>query len=79
MLTGMRFLAPALCLIALSGCETTNADGWTGGATTPFDQAERSCEEQMEFISQEENRREFFIGCMRALGWEPKGNPSIDT
>ena len=71
-----------LALVAITGltaCETTNSDDWTGGATTSFEQAERSCEEQMEFISQEENRREFFIGCMRALGWVPKGSPSIDT
>ena len=68
-----------LCALLLTACETTNSEDWTGGATTPFEQAERSCETQMEFISQEENRRTFFIGCMRALGWTPKGSPSIDT
>ena len=66
-------------LAALPACETTNSEDWVGGASTPFEQAERSCEEQMDSIHEQENRREFFIGCMSALGWMPKGRPSIDT
>ncbi|WP_390551374.1 hypothetical protein [Qipengyuania sp. MTN3-11] len=65
-------------LFALTACETTNSDEWTGGATTPFAQAERSCREQLEFVSEEENRREVFIGCMAALGWQPRAGASID-
>ena len=72
--TNVVVLALAL---ALSACETTNSDNWTGGATTPFNQAERSCESLVEDIEKEDNRRDFFIGCMQSLGWAPKPGASI--
>ena len=64
--------------LVLAACETTNSDDWTGGAHTPFGQAERSCTDLLDTISQDEDRREFFIGCMGALGWSPRPGASID-
>ncbi len=61
----------------LSACETTNSDDWSGGEGTPFKQAEKSCESLLPDIGKDEDRREFFIGCMGALGWSPKPGASI--
>ena len=72
-------LAATAILVASAGCGTTDSNDWRGGGLTSFDRAEKSCEEQMGFISQEEDKRAFFIGCMAALGWVPTGEPSIDT
>ena len=55
--------------LSLAGCETTGEDRWTGGARKPFDQAERTCEEQAARIAEESERPAFFSGCMRAFGW----------
>lgn len=63
--------------LALSACETTNSDDWTGGAGTPFKTAEKSCENLLADVAKDEDRREFFIGCMQALGWTPKPGASI--
>ena len=66
------FLFPTLLLgaaVALSGCETTNEDDWTGVARKPFDQAERTCEEQAARIAEESERPDFFTDCMGAYGW----------
>ena len=69
----MRRIAIALSLLAaLSACETVNSDGWTGGASTPFSQAEETCEEQVDKIEDETRKPIFFTECMRAFGWEPK-------
>jgi hypothetical protein len=65
-------------LLALAACETTNSSDWNGGAGTPFKQAERSCQEELKTISKAENRRDFFIGCMGALGWTPEAGASIN-
>jgi hypothetical protein len=67
----------ALLALALAGCETTNSDDWTGGATTPFNHAERSCESLAEDVDNKERRRDFFVGCMGSLGWTPKPGASI--
>ena len=64
--------------LLLAACETTNSDDWTGGASTSFNQAERSCSTLMTDIDREERRRDFFIGCMRSLGWAPKPGASIE-
>ncbi|UVI38818.1 hypothetical protein [Qipengyuania spongiae] len=78
----MRNTASILALLAASasigGCTTSSEDNWRGGATTPFAQAERSCREQLEFVSDEENRREIFTGCMAALGWTPREGASLE-
>lgn len=74
----MLRVAPLILLVALAACETTNSSDWTGGEGTPFKQAERSCQDMMGTIAKEVERREFFIGCMRALGWTPKPGASID-
>lgn len=74
----MRLLAPLLVLALLAGCETTNSSDWTGGKGTPFKQAERSCNELLTTVSKEEDRREFFIGCMKALGWTPEPGATIE-
>jgi hypothetical protein len=66
-----------LLALALAACETTNSDDWVGTEGTPFSQAERSCGVMLEDVG-EERRREFFIGCMAALGWAPKPGASID-
>lgn len=74
----MRRALILFAAIALSACQTTDSDDWTGGAHTPFGQAEKSCTELLQTISREQNRREFFVGCMGALGWTPKPGASID-
>jgi len=63
--------------LALAACETTNSEDWTGDPGTPFKQAEKSCENLLPDIGMDEDRREFFIGCMGALGWSPKPGASI--
>ena len=73
-----RSMNVALLALVLAGCETTNSDDWTGGEGTPFTNAERSCFSLVEDVEEEEKRREFFIGCMAALGWAPKPGASID-
>lgn len=73
----MRIAAMALTLV-LAACETTNSSDWTGGSGTPFKQAERTCQEELKNISKEAGRRDFFIGCMEALGWTPRPGASID-
>ena len=64
--------------LALAACETTNSKNWTGGDSTPFETAERTCEDQAANISEQENRSDFFIGCMQALGWNPKPETDPD-
>jgi hypothetical protein len=73
-----RTLLAIPLLLGLAACKTSGSDDWTGGAQTPFGQAERSCTELLDTISREEDRREFFIGCMGALGWTPRPGASID-
>ncbi|MGN3973084.1 hypothetical protein [Tsuneonella sp. SYSU-LHT278] len=74
----MRRALILFAAIALPACQTTDSDDWTGGAHTPFGQAEKSCTELLQTTSKEQNRREFFVGCMGALGWTPKPAASID-
>jgi len=74
----LRRVAPIAMLLVLAACETTNSSDWAGGEGTPFKQAERSCNELLPTVEKEEDRREFFIGCMTALGWTPKPGASID-
>ncbi|ANY20821.1 hypothetical protein A6F68_02321 [Tsuneonella dongtanensis] len=64
--------------VLLSGCETTNSSDWTGGAATPFDQAEKSCLELTESIADAADKRDFFIDCMGALGWTPNPGASVE-
>lgn len=73
-----RAILIAVSMFAIAGCRTTNADGWTGGGTTPFNQAERSCTDLTKTIGEEADRREFFIGCMGSLGWAAGPNARID-
>ena len=73
----MRTAALLAVLFALAGCETTNSSDWTGGRGTPFNQAELTCQDQLTTIAKEDSRRDFFIGCMNALGWAPKPGASI--
>jgi hypothetical protein len=74
----VRRVAPIAVLLALAACETTNSSDWTGGAGTPFKQAERSCNELVPSVAKQESRRDFFVGCMKALGWTPRPGASID-
>ncbi|GGD93686.1 hypothetical protein GCM10011515_11840 [Tsuneonella deserti] len=74
----MNRAAPLILLCMLAACETTNSSDWSGGPGTPFKQAERSCQDLLGSVSKEEDRRDFFVGCMRALGWTPKPGASID-
>jgi hypothetical protein len=74
----MRRTIPMIAILALGACETTNSDQWTGGAGTPFKQAERSCGELTKSIREEADRRDFFIGCMGSLGWTPRPGAAID-
>ena len=73
-------LGALAAVVALAACETTTSDDWTGGGSTPFKQAERSCEEQTQNIRSEEAgaKADFFVGCMKALGWEPKPGTAIE-
>ena len=74
----MRRTILALSLAGLLGaCETTNSDDWAGGATTPFNQAERSCGALLEDMERDDRRRDFFIGCMASLGWTPRPGAAI--
>ena len=65
---GALFVA---ALLALAGCQTAGEPGWdhSGSSGTSFDQAEETCETQMEFVADENARPEFFAGCMAAFGW----------
>jgi hypothetical protein len=74
----MARVASITLLLALAGCKTTNSSDWSGGGGTPFKQAERTCQEELKNISKADNRRDFFIGCMSALGWTPRAGASID-
>ncbi|MCT2558789.1 hypothetical protein N0B51_07325 [Tsuneonella sp. YG55] len=65
-------------LLAMTACSTTDPDDWSGGTRTPFGQAEKSCTELLETIAKVQNRRDFFVACMGALGWTPKPGASID-
>lgn len=67
-----------LALPVLTGCETTDSDDWTGGELTPFVTADRTCEEQAANIRGEEERIEFYVGCMEALGWQPEPGAEPD-
>jgi hypothetical protein len=71
-------VAPIALLLVFAGCETTNSSDWSGGRGTPFKQAERSCNELLPTIAKEESRRDFFIGCMQALGWTLKPGGSVN-
>jgi hypothetical protein len=71
-------VAPIAFLLLLAACETTNSSDWNGGSGTPFKQAERSCNELLPTVSKAESKRDFFIGCMSALGWTPKPGASVD-
>ena len=71
-------VAPFAVLVLLAACETTNSSEWNGGQGTPFKQAERSCNELLPTIAKEESQRDFFIGCMQALGWTLKPGGSVD-
>jgi hypothetical protein len=74
----LRRVAPIAVLLALAGCETTNSSDWSSGQGTPFKQAERSCNELLPTVAKEESRRDFFIGCMQALGWTLKPGGSVN-
>ena len=56
-------------VLALSSCETTNEDEWTGGGRKPFHQAEQTCEAQAGRLTEEKARPAFFTDCMRTFGW----------
>ncbi|MGI8944584.1 MAG: hypothetical protein ACR2FJ_10230 [Qipengyuania sp.] len=72
-LAALPLLAPAL-----AACQSVDDSDWVRGEYgSGFNQAERGCEELTErTIEQESKREEFFVGCMKALGWTPK--PGID-
>ncbi|QDM40046.1 MULTISPECIES: hypothetical protein [Bacteria] len=74
-----RFALALVCALSLAACESTNSSDWAGGERTPFKQAERSCNQLLTGVSKEEDRREFFIGCMGALGWTPRPGASIEV
>jgi hypothetical protein len=74
----VRIAAGLAALALLGACETTNSDDWSGSGGTPYRTAEKTCLTETQAISKEGNRREFFIGCMGALGWRPGPGASID-
>lgn len=73
-----RAALPLALVSALGACETTNSSDWSGSREKPFRQAEKSCLGQADAIEDKANRRKFFIGCMGALGWNPKPGASVD-
>lgn len=73
-----RFVLAVTCALSLGACETTNSSDWVGGEGTPFKQAERSCNQLLPTVAEEDDRRDFFIGCMGALGWSPRPGASIE-
>jgi hypothetical protein len=64
-------IATAAALL-LAGCETTNSENWARGhPSVPFSEAEATGEGETAQSEDEENRPEFFAGCMGVLGWRP--------
>lgn len=74
----MRRALPIVALIILSACGTSRSKDWTGGASTPFIQAAKSCDALTASIKEEANRRDFYVGCMASLGWTPKPGATIE-
>lgn len=75
----MRILAIAAALLVLAGCQTSNGDGWNGPRLgTSYRQAEKTCLGEANLMTRDANRREFFVGCMGALGWTPKPGAEIE-
>jgi hypothetical protein len=67
-----RITLVSVLLLALTACQTTQSEDWMQGEpSVSFADAEESCEEQARNIEEEENRPEFFVLCMAALGWTP--------
>lgn len=66
--------------LALAGCKTDDADDWAhiGPGTTEFRQADRTCEDQLQFVADESERTEFYVKCMAALGWAPRTGATIE-
>ena len=73
-------VATALFAIALAGCQTTDDENWVeSDPSTPFNQAEVSCENQTANIDKVEDRPEYFVGCMGTLGWSPRPESDFYT
>ncbi len=69
------FLVTALLV---AGCETTNESEWASApGGTSFDHAERTCEDQQEFIAEESARTGFFVKCMAAFDWSPEAGSAF--
>lgn len=69
----MRTLGLLAALALLAACQTTDDSEWTrGSVSTPFNQAERTCQDQQAFVADEAKRPAFFTECMAALGWTPR-------
>jgi hypothetical protein len=69
----MRGIAPLAALALLAACQTIEDSDWVGGRLgTPFNQAERTCHDQQEFVAEKDKRPHFFTECMAAFGWTPK-------
>ena len=66
--------------LALAGCKTDDAADWShvGPGDTEFRQADRTCEDQLQFIADESEQTEFYVKCMAALGWAPRAGATIE-
>lgn len=63
----------AAVVLPLAACQTTDDSQWVAaGQGVPFNRAEETCEDQQDFIADDEARPAFFVKCMVALGWTPK-------
>ena len=66
--------------LALAGCKTDDAADWShiGPGGTEFRQADRTCEDQLQFVADESERTDFYVKCMAALGWAPRPGATIE-
>lgn len=59
--------------LAIAACQTVDDSQWlAAGEGVPFNRAEKTCEDQQEFVAEEGAKPAFFVKCMAALGWAPK-------
>lgn len=67
-------LTPTIAAALLvAGCQTTRESDWASApGGTSFDHAERTCEDQQEFIAEKSARTGFFVKCMAAFDWRPQ-------
>jgi hypothetical protein len=67
-MNSIRISLPAIAMLALSACATSNP-GWSGEGAVPFDGALAACEADVSAIAEEPVRMARLEECMAAKGW----------